>query len=325
MRVQDAENIHPNEIAQKVLKFGRTQMGTNGEEAVYHSPHREDKDPSVHINILTKKFYDNGIQFGSRGAINFACYLLNIDHNDPGACRQALRYLDALFAHSSTRKNTVLSSIQKRDKPATSLKKKGESHIQITKVKPLFSYSLKDYLSKTRCLNLEIVSHYVKEVHCRTQGGKEFFGVGSPAGQAYVIRNKGNLGKIIDGRPGEPFKGIAGKNLDITVYEKHTDEVLLFEGAPDFYSYLTRENLKHPKITSIVLNSVHMIDRLFNYLEKNQNIKKIYYFRDNDKAGEQSISNLKKQLIEKELYIIVEDQASQYQGFNDLNEWLCHQ
>jgi len=312
MRVQDAENIHPDTIAQASgLRFARTQLGTNGRENVYHSPLRKDNKPSLLINLDTGKFYDNGIDFGSRGAINFVCYLNNIDHTDPNACRYALKILDSLFGSSPSPR--LSSSVKKMPTTsATSLKKNGASHIEVLELKPLFSYSLKDYLRDTRKLNLSIITKYVQEAECKTQKGKTFFGIASPAGEdTYVIRNKG--------RDENGLKLVAGKNLDITVYEHQSEEVLLFEGDIDFYTYLTCKKIRQLKQTAIVLNSVVMVKRFFNYLANNPNIKRVLVFRDNDNAGKKLLQDL----IESNQNVDIIDQAPHYQAFKDLNEWWC--
>lgn len=312
MRVQDAETIHPDAIAQATgLKFARTQMGTNGQENVYHSPLRDDKKPSLHINLNTGKFYDNGIDFGSRGAINFVCYLNNIDHTDPNACRYALKILDSLFGSSPS--PSLSSTVKKMPtQSATSLKKNGASHIEVLELKPLFSYSLKDYLRDTRKLNLSIISKYIQEAECKTQQGKTFFGIASPAGEGtFVIRNKG--------RDSKGLKLVAGKNLDITVYEHKSKEVLLFEGDIDFYTYLTCKKIRQLKQTAVVLNSVVMVKRFLDYLANNPGIKRVLVFRDNDNAGKK----LLKDLAQSSQNVDIIDQSSHYQAFKDLNEWWC--
>jgi len=59
MRTQDTKTIQITDYLERVgAKLARTQNGTNGLEYVYHSPNREDKTPSLCVNIAKNIWSD---------------------------------------------------------------------------------------------------------------------------------------------------------------------------------------------------------------------------------------------------------------------------
>jgi len=102
---------------------------------------------------------------------------------------------------------------------ATGLKKKSVA-IEIKQVKPLFSFPLKNYLSDTRKINLNIADQYIKEVHCQlTATGNNFYTIGFKSGTTYSLRNKN-------------FKGFAGTGADITIFD-HQTSIHYFRGRDE--------------------------------------------------------------------------------------------
>lgn len=100
---------------------------------------------------------------------------------------------------------------------ATGLKKKS-AFIEIKQIKPLFNFPLKNYLSDTRKINLNIADLYIKEVHCKlTVTGNNFYAIGFKSGSTYSLRNKN-------------FKGFACTGADITILDHQTSNILFFKG-----------------------------------------------------------------------------------------------
>ena len=94
MRTQDAQNIHINDYLNRIgARFARTQNGTNGLEYVYHSPIREDRDPSLCVNFDRNIWYDAPSQRGGR-LIELVCYLNELPEKDVFS---ALKILDQIF------------------------------------------------------------------------------------------------------------------------------------------------------------------------------------------------------------------------------------
>lgn len=155
---------------------------------------------------------------------------------------------------------------------ATGLNKKSAS-IEVQAVKPLYSYPLKHYLSKDRGIDLDIADQYVKEVTCLLcKSNKTLFAIGFASGATFAIRNK-------------HFKGFAGVGVDISIFQKQTAKVLLFEGFIDFLSYLTAKKIKESPFTAVVLNSSAMLERFIEFIVQNTYVEEIYYFRDRDELN----------------------------------------
>ncbi len=328
MRTQDTRQIPITDYLDRIgAKFARTQRGTNGLEYVYHSPNRDDRKPSLCVNVEKNIWSDVPEGVGGR-LIELVCHINGLSFDDVS---RALSILDGVFPvvkQSSNKVADIISapskysknvSIQTSKPPqssknskkgATGLKKKsGAIHIQ--QVKELYSFPLKDYLTQERKINLDIASKYVKEVHCQIPAtNKTFYAIGFPSGTAYALRNKN-------------FKGFAGTGADISIFDHKTSNILLFEGFMDFLSYLTAKNIKKPPFTAVVLNSSAMIGRVISYVQNNPNISSIDYFRDRDElegknTGLRTLNDLKDQLPVTK----INDKSEAYSEYTDLNDWL---
>lgn len=180
----------------------------------------------------------------------------------------------------------------------------------ILRVGELYSFALKNYLSQERCIDPDLAKLYVKEVHYQTlKTGQKFFALGFPSGTTFALRNK-------------LFKGFAGTGADLSIFEKHSSSVLLFEGFIDFLSYLSAKRINQPDKTAIVMNSSAMLGRVVNYVKKSPKIKEIEYFRDRDElnsgtTGTQSFQQLQAQILP----VVVVDRSNAYLNHKDLNEW----
>ena len=328
MRTQDARQIPITDYLDRIgAKFARSQRGTNGLEYVYHSPNRDDRKPSLCVNVERNIWSDVPEGVGGR-LIELVCHINGLSFDEVS---RALSILDGVFPlvkQSSSKVDDIISApTQYRNsasirtantsqfsrnskKGATGLKKKTGA-IEIQQVKELYSFPLKEYLTQERKINLNIASRYIKEIHCQIPAtNKTFYAIGFHSGEAYALRNKN-------------FKGFAGTGADITIFDYKTSNILLFEGFMDFLSYLTAKNINEPSFTSVVLNSSAMIGRFIAYIQNNPNISSIDYFRDRDElegknAGLKTLSDLKEQLPAIEIH----DKSEAYPEYKDLNEWL---
>lgn len=195
---------------------------------------------------------------------------------------------------------------------ATGLKRKPDS-IEILAVGEIYAFPLKEYITKVRCIPFDIAQQYLKEVKCRTKDNKEFYALGFASGDTYALRNK-------------HFKGFAGAGVDIRIFDQATPEVILFEGAIDFLSYLAAKRLLAPDKTAIILNGYAMIGRAIGFIQSQKGIKKVEFFRDRDEvSGKTMEKNTGLQTLKKlqaELgNIPVIDRSETHKAFKDLNEW----
>ena len=95
----------------------------------------------------------------------------------------------------------------------------------------------------------------------------------------------------------------------------------LFEGFMDFLSFMTLKRKENPQITRLrqqdylILNSVTNIHKTIERLSRYDSIQ---CFLDNDGAGRNAYLRLSKKLGNS-----VTDASNLYNGFKDLNEYLC--
>ena len=165
--------------------------------------------------------------------------------------------------------------------------------------------ALINYLGE-RCIGIEIARTVCKKLHFDTRG-KHYFGIGFPniAG-GYEIRNPF-------------FKGcIAPKDISRFYAEEPKNVCFVFEGFMDFLSFMTlrrKENDGLKRQDYLVLNSVSNIQKA---LERLSQYDSILCFLDNDEAGRNAYLQLS-----KELGKFVTDASTLYNGYKDLNEYLC--
>lgn len=160
-----------------------------------------------------------------------------------------------------------------------------------------------------RCIDVEVAVSVCKELHYDSNG-KHYFGIGFPniAG-GYELRNPF-------------FKGsIAPKHISHFYADKPKKVCFLFEGFMDFLSFMTLKRKENPQITRLrqqdylILNSVTNIHKTIERLSRYDSVQ---CFLDNDGAGRNAYLRLSKKLGNS-----VTDASNLYNGFKDLNEYLC--
>ena len=170
---------------------------------------------------------------------------------------------------------------------------------------PITHPALIKYLEE-RCIDIETARTVCKELHFDTRG-KHYFGIGFPniAG-GYEIRNPF-------------FKGcIAPKDISHFYAEEPKKICFVFEGFIDFLSFMTlrrKENDGLKRQDYLVLNSVSNIQKA---LERLSQYDSVQCFLDNDNAGRNAYLQLSKELENS-----VVDASTLYNGYKDLNEYLC--
>lgn len=175
-------------------------------------------------------------------------------------------------------------------------------------VLPLSHPALIRYLDD-RCIDMEVAASVCKELHYKFNG-KHYFGIGFPniAG-GYELRNPF-------------FKGcIAPKDISHFYADEPKKVCFLFEGFMDFLSFMTlkrkenSQNINLSQLDYMVLNSVNNFHKAIRRLSHYNSIQ---CFIDNDDAGRNAYLQLSKELGNS-----VADASTLYNGFKDLNEYLC--
>lgn len=260
------------------------QYGVN---LMYLSPLRAEKHASFKVNTELNKWYDFGI---GRGGNIIALAELLYNSSD-------VSYLIHQIERNAP--SSVSGSLP-TVKPITP--QNSFEHLQVL---PITHPALIKYLEE-RCIDIETARTVCKELHFDTRG-KHYFGIGFPniAG-GYEIRN--------------PFfkGGITPKDISLFHNEESKQSCFVFEGFMDFLSFMTlrrKENDGLKRQDYLVLNSVSNVHKALELLSHYENVQ---CFLDNDEAGRNAYLQLSKELGKS-----VTDASTLYNGFKDLNEYLC--
>lgn len=260
------------------------QYGVN---LMYLSPLRTEKHASFKVNTEINQWYDFGI---GRGGNIIALAELLYNSSD-------VSYLIHQIERNAP--SSVSGSLP-TVKPITP--QNSFEHLQVL---PITHPALIKYLEE-RCIDIETARTVCKELHFDTRG-KHYFGIGFPnISGGYEIRNPF-------------FKGcIAPKDISHFYAEEPKKVCLVFEGFMDFLSFMTlrrKENDGLKRQDYLVLNSVTNIHKAAKRLSRYDSVQ---CFLDNDEAGRNSYLQLSKELGKP-----VTDASTLYNGFKDLNEYLC--
>ena len=260
------------------------QYGVN---LMYLSPLRTEKHASFKINTELNLWYDFGISRGGN-IIDLAELLYNSSD---------VSYLIHQIERNALGCVSVSLPTVKPTAPQNSFE-----NLQVLSItRP----ALINYLGE-RCIGIEIARTVCKELHFDTRG-KHYFGIGFPniAG-GYEIRNPF-------------FKGcIAPKDISHFYAEEPKNVCFVFEGFMDFLSFMTlrrKENDGLRRQDYLVLNSVSNIQKALEPLSHYENVQ---CFLDTDEAGRNAYLQLSMELRNS-----VADASTLYNGFKDLNEYLC--
>jgi DNA primase len=268
-------------IKQYLENRGISPVKDRGYYGLYHSPLREDNNPSFKVDYNKDLWHDFGTDEGG-SIVDLVMKLENC------TLAEAFRRLEnSFFFHRDNTPTTFPIATNK------------EAAMAIKEIKPLAHPSLLDYL-KERNINKDIAKHYCSEVHYSI-ANKPYFAIGfkSDAG-SYELRNK-------------YFKGCTTPK-NITTINKHSDTVMIFEGFMDLLSYLSLKQNASPTIDTVVLNSIANLSKAIPFLQSH---KTVHAFFDNDEAGRKSLVSLREQLTSSELI----DQSVFYQNHKDLNDY----
>ena len=260
------------------------QYGVN---FMYLSPLRTEKHASFKVNTEINQWYDFGI---GRGGNIIALAELLYNSSD-------VSYLIHQIERNAP--SSVSGSLP-TVKPITP--QNSFEHLQVL---PITHPALIKYLEE-RCIDVETARTVCKELHFDTRG-KHYFGIGFPniAG-GYEIRNPF-------------FKGcIAPKDISHFYAEEPKNVCFVFEGFMDFLSFMTLRRKENDRLKwqdYLVLNSVTNIHKTAKRLSRYDSVQ---CFLDNDEAGRNAYLQLSKELGKS-----ITDASTLYNGFKDLNEYLC--
>ena len=184
-----------------------------------------------------------------------------------------------------------------------------EQSFQHLEVKELSHPALLRYLQE-RGIDTALAKRECKELHF-THDGKPYFAIGFPnVAGGYEVRNRF-------------FKGcIAPKDIShIRQQGEPRKKCLVFEGMTDYLSFLTLRMKNCPTMPNldgqdyVILNSVSNVSKAIDVLH---GYGCIHCLLDNDEAGRKTYWKLEKEFAGR-----IRDFSQNYNGYKDLNDYLC--
>lgn len=288
MTTQEAKKIR---IADYLRSLGYSPIRQQGKSLWYKSPFREETEASFKVNTELNQWYDFGT--GKGGNIIALAQELYRSDNVP--------YLLERIERQTPHIRPVDYSFRERQTD--------KLNFQRLKVRELKHPALLRYLQE-RGIDTALAKSECKELHF-THNGKPYFAIGFPnVAGGYEVRNRF-------------FKGcIAPKDIShIRQTGEPREKCLVFEGMTDYLSFLTLRMKNCPTMPNldgqdyVILNSVSNISKAIDVLH---GYERIHCLLDNDVAGRQAYWELEKEFAGR-----IRDFSGSYNGYKDLNDYLC--
>ena len=284
MNIQEIKMIKLQDF---LASLGYTPTKQQGNKLWYISPFRQESHASFKVNTERNQWYDFGI--GKGGNI--------IDLAEQLYKSSDVSYLIHQIGHN------VPSMVSAS--PGVVKSKQSSATFENLQVLPLSHPALIRYL-QDRCIDIEVAKSVCKEVYYEVNN-KRYFAIGFPnCGGGYELRNPF-------------FKGcIAPKDISHFYADEPKKVCFVFEGFMDFLSFMTLRRKENDRLKwqdYLVLNSVTNIHKAAKRLSRYDSVQ---CFLDNDEAGRNAYLQLSKELGKS-----VADASTLYNGFKDLNEYLC--
>ena len=240
-------------------KLGARRAGGRGTRLLYHCPFREDRNPSMYVNVNKGTWVDMANPEDYKGdGIKLVELTLNLRP------LEAAKYIvgESVISSNERHQCCIPRRVQKADS------------IEYT-VHELEHPALLDYLN-SRGIPANLAKKLCKEIHI----GKLFF-IGFPSQSGgYELRNK--FGKRSLG------------NKDISVLGRG-DKAIVFEGFIDCLSHVRIYGFL-PNCKYIILNSVCNMEKVITHFSVFGAPKRVELWLDNDDAGRNATSALMEKL-----------------------------
>ena len=292
------------EVAKKIsiisvlanLGYNPVRSYRGGEDFLFFSPFRKEKEPSFFVNIRKNLWND----FGHGGGSVLDFMMIYHKTNLKGAIKLLEKFDSTHFKSKNRRENIKTEGLHVLNKETLKIAEKLPFGVK--------AKSLVNYVNFDRQISKAVAQKYLSEIHfTNTSTGKKYFavGFGNSVG-GYELRNPF-------------FKGsIGGKAISFIQGAEKAGELVVFEGFMNFLSRLTNDNLVAPERDSLILNSAIYGQDALDFIQEND-YNTVFGFLDNDQKGEELNNFFQKELKDK-----YNDCRFLYQGFNDLNEFLTY-
>jgi hypothetical protein len=293
MERMNCEQAKQISIVEYLAKSGINPVYVRGDNHWYLSPMRNENRASFKVDSHKNLWFDHGMGEGG----NFIDLGIRLHH-----CS-----VEELLARLSADNNALsfhpLSEVAGElvtTKLVRNAHDTDEPRITVLDVSPLQSLDLIAYIN-SRGVDLTTARWYCREIKFSIKD-KTYTAVGfENRSGGYELRNQW-------------FKGSSSPK-DITVISTHDNAqaVCLIEGFMDFLSLQRLRRMPNVPTDIIVLNSVSLIGRSIELLNKYQDV---YQYLNHDKAGYSAAEKLKAADIQ------TIDASGFYQQYNDINAFL---
>lgn len=249
-------------------------------ELVYFSPFRNERTPSFYVNRKENVFYDHGDSDKKGDAISLYRFM------------SGKSFQTAIYELTENKINTSKNDIVRYE----TIKTKQTGIEAITILPEVRNQNLILY-AESRGINSLILNTFCGEIKYKQLSTGKFYSsiAFKNDSEGFELRSAG-------------FKSCYGTK-DITTISG-SSELLIFEGFFNFLSFCQMHTGIRGR-TVIVLNTLANL-RKVDFLP----FSKVFYFFDNDKAGEAAKAKMPR------LHENSEDWSRLYFGYNDLNERL---
>lgn len=281
---------------------------------MYKAPYREDKTPSMHVDVRRNVWCDYGnVRSDGRhlggGNIELVKMMFGLNSNKEAAEKivdicGGLREVEFMPKH-------VTKDLKK------------DPGIKITStLNMICSRNLRNYLMQ-RGIHPDLASRWCNEVDFLAgASGRKMYAIGFMNDKGgYAFRNsffKGtdisSISTIVKGRS---IVGDPREELDSAQFypDAGKGKALVFEGFMDYLSYLAMKGLTDPDCDCVVLNSTANVGEAVRFLSTHDVIE---CWLDNDEAGRSCREFIESKCPQSK----VEDMSPTYCKCNDLNEYL---
>jgi len=293
----NCEQANQIDLVDYLHSIGHEPSKIRGNDYWYHSPLRDEKEPSFKVNRNKNVWYDHGLGKGGT-LVDFTKEHFHYDTISEVLQNLSFFQGQNLFQNNNNRPpfHSYEHNIFEGDSRETAIR-------IIAAKQPIQNPMLCRYL-KQRKIEKNIADKYCYEIQFTNgSNNKTYIAIGfkNNAG-GYELRN-------------EYFKGSSSPKY-ITCLDNGANKVTVFEGFFDFMSYQTIHQNQQQEVTNfLVLNSLSFFERSLLLMEKHQSS---HLYLDQDEAGRKYT----KLALKRSAHF--KDESKLYKGYKDLNDWLIN-
>ncbi|GAB4015336.1 toprim domain-containing protein [Spirosoma migulaei] len=301
MDIKTAKSIPIDEL---LLKLGYQPVRERVGRKWYKSPFRNENTASFVLSKDGAAWYDHGEGVGGN-IIDLAMRL--------GDCTDvsgALSYLDTATGHMAYSLPTIRHRLPVTpDLPAYALIAANDFHVHAARG----GYTQGASYLISRGIDPHAVTPYVRDIVFAptTAPTRKMYGIGLPNNSGgYEVRARINDSYIKTSVGHKDYSFFPA-----TKENRQRDKLHIFEGAPDFWTFLTaNKNIDPTGENFLILNGTGMVNKAMDFLNGHY-FDLIMLWNQNDPAGNKTVERF------LELPQTVGTMNHMYEGFKDYNAW----